>query len=236
MVSPATALLLQAAAWMSLSRATAINGLTKQLAHCGNQYRRCAISTCCCVVVALHESIIGQGRAGTISGKFFPVFFLFSFSKKNFFYSATHSPHTQVHRQDVLPERNDAPPGKRATGPACIPSPTTTTTTTCVCVCVCVCALQPGTCSLLFGSAATRTAGIEPAPSRHEPGDSTAGVAHTTATYTSVHAYGHRQDVRHPRKCSSGYPVPPHDVRPLAATKCVGPSDHDCPPWESVCV
>ena len=35
--------------------------------------------------------------------------------------------------------------------------------------------------TLLFGSAATRTAGIEPAPSRHEPGDSTAGVAHTTA-------------------------------------------------------
>ena len=49
----------------------------------------------------------------------------------------------QVHRCTVHPERNDAPPGKRATGPACIPSPTTTTTTTCVCVCVSVCVCAP---------------------------------------------------------------------------------------------
>ena len=40
----------------------------------------------------------------------------------------------QVHRCTVHPERNDAPPGKRATGPACIPSPTTTTLASIVCV------------------------------------------------------------------------------------------------------
>ena len=59
----------------------------------------------------------------------------------------------------------------------------------CVCVCLCVCVqgrIQPATClsSLLFGGGAMRTAGIEPAPQRHEPGDSTTGTAPTTARYT----------------------------------------------------
>ena len=50
--------------------------------------------------------------------------------------------------------------------------------------------------SLLFGSAATRTAGIEPAPSRHEPSASTAGVAHTTAKKSTMHAYQHSDTPR----------------------------------------
>ena len=49
----------------------------------------------------------------------------------------------------------------------------------CVCVCVCV-----------FGSRAMQAAGIEPAPSRHEPGDSTTDTAPTTTQYMHTRVPG----------------------------------------------
>ena len=89
----------------------------------------------------------------------------------------------------------------------------------CMCVCVCVCmrihttapcssalrdllrqslAAPAHSLRLLFGSGAMQAAGIEPAPSRHEPGDSTTDTAPTTihhmhtATVGTPHGYPDR--------------------------------------------
>ena len=88
------------------------------------------------------------------------------------------SPCTHVH-MCVLPERER----ERDTERVCV----------CVCVsayilCVCVCVL-PSSC-LLFGSRAMQAAGIEPAPSWHEPGDSTTDTSPTTTHYTHASTDG----------------------------------------------